>query len=64
VQVTRADRATGRITGTQSGVTVTIDFRQQADNTLPVIFSAPESKQSNPTLNDRWLSAYNRRMGR
>ena len=64
VQITRADRATGRITGTKAGAAVTIDLRPQADNTLQVIFTAPDSKESNPTLNDRWLSAYNRRMGR
>jgi len=64
VQVTRADRATGRITGTKAGAAVTIDLRPQADNTLQVIFHAPDSKESNPTLNDRWLAAYNRRMGR
>jgi hypothetical protein len=34
VQVTRADRATGRITGTKAGAAVTIDLRPQADNTL------------------------------
>ena len=64
VQITSADRANGRITGTKAGVAVTIDLRQQADNTLQVIFGAPDSKESNPTLNDRWLTAYNRRMGR
>jgi len=43
---------------------VTIDLRPQADNTLQVSFSAPDSKESNPSLHERWLSAYNRRMGR
>ena len=64
VQVTGADRSSGRITGTKAGAAVTIDLRPQADNTLQVIFSSPDSKESNPTLGDRWLSAYNRRMGR
>jgi hypothetical protein len=64
VQIKNADRATGRITGTKAGAAVTIDLRPQADNTLQVIFSAPDSKESNPTLNDRWLGAYNQRMGR
>ena len=64
VQVTGADRSTGRITGTKAGAAVTIDLRPQADNTLQVIFSSPDSKESNPTLGARWLSAYNRRMGR
>jgi len=48
VQVTRADRAAGRITGTKAGAAVAIDLRPQADNTLQVIFSAPDSKETNP----------------
>ena len=64
VQITGADRSSGHITGTKAGAAVTIDLRTQADNTLKVIFSSPDSKESNPTLGDRWLSAYNRRMGR
>jgi len=64
VQITSADRANGRITGSKAGAAVSIDLRPQADNTLQVIFSAPNSKESNPTLNDRWLRAYQSRMGR
>ncbi len=64
MQITNADRATGRITGSRAGAPVTIDVRPQADNTLQVTFSAPDSKDSNPTLHDRWLGAYNQRMGR
>jgi hypothetical protein len=64
VQVTRADRESGRISGTKAGAAVTIDLRPQADKTLQVVFNAPGSTESNPTLNDRWLAAYNRRMGR
>ena len=64
VQITNADRATGRLTGVKAGAAVIIDLRPQTDNTLQVIFAAPDSKESNPTLNDRWVSAYNRRMGR
>jgi hypothetical protein len=64
VQVTLADRTSGRITGTKAGVAVTIELRQVSDNNLQVIFSAPDSKEINPKLGERWLSAYNRRMGR
>ena len=64
IQIRSADRGAGRITGTKAGATVTIDVRPQADNTLQVIFSAPDSKESNPSLNDRWLAVYNQRMGR
>ena len=64
IQITSADRSAGRITGSKAGARVTIDVRPQADNTLQVIFSAPDSKESNPSLNDRWLAVYNQRMGR
>jgi hypothetical protein len=64
VQIVSADRTSGRITGNKAGVPVTIELRPQADNTLEVSFDAPGSPESNPTLGDRWLAAYNRRMGR
>jgi len=64
VQVTLADRYTGRITGLKGNANVTIDLKMQPNNTLKVVFSAPDSTEQNPTLQDRWLGAYNRRMGR
>ncbi|HSI53945.1 MAG: hypothetical protein ACAH21_09280 [Ramlibacter sp.] len=64
IQVTNADKGNGRITGTKAGSGVTIDVKPQADNTLRVTFTAPDSKETNPTLNERWLVAYQRRMGR
>lgn len=64
IQVTLADRTVGRITGSKAGATVTIELLQLSDKSLQVKFSAPDSRESNPTLGDRWLSAYNRRMGR
>ena len=64
IQVTAADRASGRISGNKAGAPVAIELRPQADNTLQVVFTAPDSKESNPTLHDRWAAAYNRRMGR
>ena len=64
VQVSNADRANGRISGSKAGAAVLIELRPQADKSLKVTFDAPESKETNPTLNERWLSAYNRRMGR
>ena len=64
VQVTNADRGSGRITGNKGGAAVNIELRPQPDNTLQVVFNAPDSTESNPTLNQRWLAAYNRRMGR
>jgi hypothetical protein len=64
VDVTRADRASGRISGSKAGAAVTIDVRPQPDNSLQVIFNAPGATESNPSLNERWTAAYNRRMGR
>ena len=64
IQVTSADRASGRITGTKAGAAVTITIEQQGGGNLRVGFSAPDARETNPTLNDRWLANYNRRMGR
>jgi hypothetical protein len=64
LQITSADRARGRITGTKAGALVTVDLRQHADNSLHVTFTAPDSKGSSPSLHDHWQTAYNRRMGR
>jgi hypothetical protein len=64
VQVTSADRSTGRITGTKAGAAVTIQVEQQAGGNIRVGFSAPDARETNPTLNERWLASYNRRMGR
>lgn len=64
IQVTRADRAAGRIGGVKAGAAVTIELQPQADHTLKLSFDAPASKESNPTLGERWAAAYNRRMGR
>ena len=65
VRLTNTDRASGRATGvSQAGAAVTIDVRPQADRSLQVSFNAPGSKEESPTLNARWLAAYNQRMGR
>lgn len=64
VEIKLADRATGRITGTKGGLAVTIELQPQADRSLKVSFSAPGAQETDPTLKQRWLDAYNRRMGR
>jgi hypothetical protein len=64
VVITLADRANGVMQGMKDGAGVTITLQQQADGTLKLVFSAPESKESNPSLQDRFVTAYNRRMGR
>lgn len=64
IEISSADRGSGRITGTKAGAAVTIELRPQADNSLRLSFDAPASKETNPTLGERWTAAYNRRMGR
>ncbi len=64
VQVTGADRSSGRITGSKAGAAVNISVQSLADGRVQVSFDAPNSRENNPTLNERWVAAYNRRMGR
>jgi len=64
VNVTTADRATGRIIGSKGGAGVTITLQQQGDGSVRVAFNAPDSKQTNPTLAEQLNGAYQRRMGR
>ena len=63
VQVDSADRAGGRILGSKAGVQVTIDVQRQADGNLRISIK-PGSTETDPTLGERWRSAYHRRMGR
>ena len=64
VQLAVADRTSGRISGSKAGAAVSISLQTLADGRVQVAFDAPNSRETNPTLNDRWLAAYNRRMGR
>ncbi len=64
VQVAAADRASGRISGSKAGAAVSISVQALADGRVQVAFDAPNSRETNPTLGERWLAAYNRRMGR
>jgi hypothetical protein len=64
IQVTNADRTNGNITGIKATANVTIELRQFPDKSVHVTFTAPGSTEVNPKLGERWLSAYNRRMGR
>jgi hypothetical protein len=63
VTISSADRAAGRILGTKDGAEVTIDVLRQADGTVKVSCKSSGSTESNPTLGERWRSAYQRRMG-
>lgn len=64
IQLTLVDRMNGNITGTKGSAAVTIELRQLADKSVQVSFRSPGSTEDNPKLGDRWLAAYNRRMGR
>ena len=64
IQIASADRATGRISGSKAGAPVSIAVQPLADGRVQVSFEAPTSREINPTLQERWLAAYNRRMGR
>lgn len=63
VQVTSADRASGIARGAAGAVDVTVTVLRQADGTTRVQFDARGS-QNDPTLAQRFSSAYDRRMGR
>src|SRR5574337_467413 len=61
VQLTSTDRARGRIAGSRSGTAVTIEGVRLADGKVRVGFTSDPKSQA---LNDQWLAAYQRRMGR
>ena len=64
VQIVHQDRAAGVIRGTRGSVNVSADVRTQADGSVRVEFGAGGNIAADPTLNDRILQSYNRRMGR
>lgn len=43
---------------------MTIVLQAQADNTLKPSFDAPASKETNPSLGERWAATYNGLMSR
>ena len=63
VQVSSADRASGVARGSKGPVDVTVSVLRQADGTTRVQFDAKGS-QNDPTLAQRFSTAYDRRMGR
>ena len=64
VQVSAADRTSGRIVGIKGSAAVTIVLQGLPDGRLQVTFNAPDSPETNPTLSQRLREAYDRRMGR
>jgi hypothetical protein len=64
VEITSADRASGRITGNKNGTDVLITLQPQANGSVVVSFEAPNAQGADATLKERWLANYQRRMGR
>jgi hypothetical protein len=62
VLVVQQDRAAGYARGTLAGATVTAELRSQADGSVRVQFNTKDA--ADPSLNDRIVRSYNRRMGR
>jgi hypothetical protein len=64
VQITLEDRATGTIRGHLGETTVSAEVRQQADGSVRVEFEVGGNVAANPSLKDRVVRSYSRRMGR
>jgi len=64
IAVSMADRNSGRIYGRYNTANVTIGVIPQADGTLHVQFDAKGLGPQDQGLQDRFVQAYNRRMGR
>jgi len=63
VTVTAADRSQGLILGRRGAFEVTISVLTQADGTVRVSIKSKGPDAQDPTLNQRLVAAYNRRMG-
>lgn len=64
IAVSVADRNSGRIYGRRNATDVTIGVIPQADGSLRVQFDAKNLGPQDQNLNERFSTAYNRRMGR
>ena len=64
VQIVQQDRAAGAIRGTLGDIVATAQVRQQAGGSVQVEFGVSGNIAANPSLKDRILGSYNRRMGR
>ena len=62
VQIVHQDRAAGYARGTVGDATVTAEVRSQGDGSVRVEFNSKGA--ADPSLNDRIVRSYNRRMGR
>jgi hypothetical protein len=63
IAVSVADRNSGRIYGRYNTADVTIGVISQADGSLRIQFDAKGLGRQDQGLNDRFVQAYNRRMG-
>lgn len=63
IAVRTADRDAGRILGSKDGVEVMIWLQWQSSGSTKVEFTPPSTERE-PKLGEKWLAAYNRRMGR
>jgi hypothetical protein len=64
VQIVSADRDTGTIRGISGAINVTAIVQTRADSGVQVEFKTSGNIDSDPTLNQRIVNDYNRRMGR
>jgi hypothetical protein len=64
IKLTTVDRSSGLISGSREGITARIKVVKQADGSTKVQMDLDGDLQRDPKLNDRFLAAYNRYMGR
>jgi hypothetical protein len=64
VQITQHDRAAGIVNGRVGDTIVNASVMRQADGSLRVEFGVSGNVAANPSLKDRLVGSYNRRMGR
>ncbi|MGH8766467.1 MAG: hypothetical protein ACRET8_12195 [Burkholderiales bacterium] len=64
LEIVRADRSTGVVTGRRGMVDVTARVRSQADGSVRVEFNTPGSGAPDRDLMERVSRAYDARMGR
>jgi hypothetical protein len=64
VQIVSEDRATGAVRGHLADTLVAADVVRQADGSVKVEFGVSGNVAGNPSLKDRIVRSYSRRMGR
>ena len=64
VQIVSEDRAAGTVRGHLGDTLVAADVVRQADGSVKVAFGVSGNVAANPSLKDRIVRSYNRRMGR